>query len=201
MTAATDLEGIVLRYGLFYGPGTAIASDGSVGVDVRRRRVPVVGDGEGVWSFVHIDDVAAATVAALERGRPGIYNIVDDEPGKVSEWLPALAEALGAGPPRRVPAWVGRLAVGSHGVAMMTEIRGASNAKARRELELGAPPPELARGVPHGARLSRPCEDSGPMDGGDGPRFGAMIGLVAVVVATVILVFFGIGYALGRLFL
>ena len=134
VTGAADLEGIVLRYGLFYGPGTAMASDGSVGVDVRRRRIPVVGNGEGVWSFVHIDDVASATVAALERGKPGIYNIADDEPARVSEWLPALAEALGAGAPRRVPAWVGRLAVGSHGLAMMTEIRGASNAKAKREL-------------------------------------------------------------------
>ena len=94
----------------------------------------MVGDGGGVWSFVHIDDVADATVAALERGKPGIYNVVDDEPATVSEWLPVLAEALGAGPPRRVPAWVGRLAAGSDGVAMMTEIRGASNAKAKREL-------------------------------------------------------------------
>jgi nucleoside-diphosphate-sugar epimerase len=134
VTGASDLEGIVLRYGFFYGPGTAIASDGSIGAEVQRRRFPVVGDGGGVWSFVHIDDVADATVAALERANPGIYNIADDEPARVSEWLPALAEALGAGPPRRVPAWVGRLAVGSHGLAMMTEIRGASNAKAKREL-------------------------------------------------------------------
>jgi nucleoside-diphosphate-sugar epimerase len=134
VTGATDLEGIVLRYGFFYGPGTAISPDGSTGAEVLRRRFPVVGDGAGVWSFIHIDDVAEATVAALERGRPGIYNVVDDEPARVSEWLPVLAEALGAGPPRRVPAWVARLASGPHGVAMMTEVRGASNAKAKREL-------------------------------------------------------------------
>jgi 2-alkyl-3-oxoalkanoate reductase len=134
VTGASDLEGIVLRYGFFYGPGTAIAPDGSIGAEVQRRRFPVVGDGGGVWSFVHIDDVADATVAALERGNPGIYNIADDEPARVSEWLPALAEALGADPPRRVPGWMGRLAAGRHGLAMMTEIRGASNAKAKREL-------------------------------------------------------------------
>ena len=134
MTGATDLEGIVLRYGFFYGPGTAIASDGGTGVEVLRRRFPVVGGGGGVWSFMHIDDVADATVAALERGKPGIYNIVDDEPATVSEWLPVLAEALGADPPRRVPGWVGRLAAGPDGLAMMTEVRGASNAKAKREL-------------------------------------------------------------------
>jgi nucleoside-diphosphate-sugar epimerase len=93
-----------------------------------------VGDGGGVWSFIQIDDVADATVAALERGRPGIYNVVDDEPARVSEWLPVLADALGAAPPRRVPAWVGRLAAGPHGLAMMTSVRGASNAKIKREV-------------------------------------------------------------------
>ena len=131
---AAGLEGIVLRYGFFYGPGTAISSDGGTGIEVRRRRFPVVGDGGGVWSFIQIDDVADATVAALERGRPGIYNVVDDEPARVSEWLPVLADALGAGPPRRVPGWVGRLAAGPHGLAMMTSVRGASNAKIKREL-------------------------------------------------------------------
>lgn len=134
VTGATDLEGIVLRYGFFYGPGTAIAPDGGTGAEVLRRRFPVVGGGGGVWSFIHIDDVAEATVAALERGKPGIYNVVDDEPARVSEWLPVLAEALGAAPPRRVPGWVGRLAAGPGGLAMMTEVRGALNAKARREL-------------------------------------------------------------------
>ncbi len=134
VTGATDLEGIVLRYGFFYGPGTGIAPDGGTGLEVLRRRFPVVGGGGGVWSFIHIDDVADATVAALERGKPGIYNVVDDEPARVSEWLPELADALGAPAPRRVPGWVGRLAAGPHGLAMMTDIRGASNAKARREL-------------------------------------------------------------------
>ena len=132
--AAEELEGIVLRYGFFYGPGTSVAPDGSVVADVRKRRMPIVADGAAIWSFVHIDDVAAATVAALERGRPGIYNVVDDEPAPVSEWLPALAEAAGARPPRRVPGWVARLAAGPHAVMMLNEIRGASNAKARREL-------------------------------------------------------------------
>ncbi len=134
VTGAEGIEGLVLRYGPFYGPGTAVAPGGSIVEDVRKRRFPVVGDGGGVWSFVHIDDVASATVAALERGAPGIYNVVDDEPATVAEWLPALAEAIGARPPRHVPAFVARAASGAHGVAMMTEIRGAKNAKAKREL-------------------------------------------------------------------
>ena len=132
--AAEDLEGIVLRYGFFYGSGTSVAPDGSVVADVRKRRMPIVADGAGVWSFVHMDDVAAATVAALERGRRGIYHVVDDEPAPVAEWLPALAEAAGARAPRRVPGWLARLAAGEHAVVMLNEIRGASNAKARREL-------------------------------------------------------------------
>ena len=110
MTGAEGIEGLVLRYGPFYGPGTAVAPGGSIVEDVRRRRFPVVGDGGGVWSFVHIDDVASATVAALGRGAPGIYNVVDDEPATVAEWLPALAEAIGARPPRHVPAFVARAA-------------------------------------------------------------------------------------------
>jgi nucleoside-diphosphate-sugar epimerase len=125
------LTGIVLRYGSFYGPG---ASDEMVEL-VRRRRLPVVGDGGGVWSWIHVDDAAGATVAALERGAPGIYNVVDDEPAPVREWAPALAAAVGAKPPRRVPVWLGRLAAGEIGVRMMTEIRGVSNAKARAELD------------------------------------------------------------------
>jgi 2-alkyl-3-oxoalkanoate reductase len=125
------LTGIVLRYGSFYGPG---ASDEMVEI-VRRRRLPVVGDGGGVWSWIHVDDAASATVAALERGAPGIYNVVDDEPAPVREWAPALAAAVGAKPPRRVPVWLGRLAAGEVGVRMMTEIRGVSNAKARAELD------------------------------------------------------------------
>jgi nucleoside-diphosphate-sugar epimerase len=131
---AEGLEGVVLRYGGFYGPGTSAGEGGFMLEDLRRRRFPLVGAGTGVWSFVHIDDAATATMAAVERGAPGIYQIVDDDPAPVSEWLPALAAAVGARPPRRVPAWVARLAGGAHGVVLMTEVRGASNAKARREL-------------------------------------------------------------------
>jgi 2-alkyl-3-oxoalkanoate reductase len=131
---ARDLEGLALRYGPFYGRDTGIGEGGSIVEDVRRRRIPVVGSGAGVWSFVHLDDAAQATLAAIERGSPGIYNVVDDEPAAVSEWLPELAAAIGAKSPRRVPAWLARPLIGEHGVVMMTEIRGASNAKAKREL-------------------------------------------------------------------
>jgi nucleoside-diphosphate-sugar epimerase len=131
---ADDLEGIALRYGNFYGPGTGLDTDGEIVERVRKRRFPIVGAGTGVWSFVHVDDAAAAAVAALDHGGPGIYNIADDEPAPVSAWLPALAEAVGAKPPRRVPVWLGRLAAGEVGVSMMTQIRGTSNAKATREL-------------------------------------------------------------------
>jgi 2-alkyl-3-oxoalkanoate reductase len=131
---AEGLEGVVLRYGGFYGPGTSAGEGGFMLDDLRRRRFPMVGAGTGVWSFVHIDDAAAATAAAVERGAPGIYQIVDDEPAPVSAWLPVLAAAAGARPPRRVPAWVARLLAGEHAVVLMTEVRGASNAKARREL-------------------------------------------------------------------
>jgi nucleoside-diphosphate-sugar epimerase len=121
--------GIVLRYGGFYGS----PEDAQLEL-VRRRRFPIVGNGGGIWSFVHLDDAAAATVLALERGAPGIYNIVDDEPAPVREWLPALAAAIGAKPPRRVPRGLARLLAGEAAVALMTEARGASNAKAKREL-------------------------------------------------------------------
>jgi 2-alkyl-3-oxoalkanoate reductase len=134
VTGAEGLEGVALRYGGFYGPGTSI-TDGGTHVDaIRKRKFPVVGGGAGIWSFVHIDDVASATKAAIESDATGIFNVVDDEPAPVSEWLPYLAAAIGAKPPRRVPAWVGRLAVGELGVSMMTETRGASNEKAKREL-------------------------------------------------------------------
>jgi nucleoside-diphosphate-sugar epimerase len=132
--AGAGLEGIVLRHANQYGPGTGVALDGDVVALVRRRRLPVVGGGAGVWSFVHVDDIAAATIAAIERGRPGVYNIADDDPAPVSDWLPELARAVGAPPPRHVPAWLGRLAAGEVGVSMMTRIQGASNAKAVREL-------------------------------------------------------------------
>jgi nucleoside-diphosphate-sugar epimerase len=127
-------EGVVLRYGGFYGPGTSLAADGEHAELIRRRRFPVVGGGAGIWSFVHIEDAAEATVAAVERGRRGIYNIVDDEPAAVAEWLPAVAAALGARPPRRVPRAVGRLLAGEAATVMMTEVRGASNAKAKASL-------------------------------------------------------------------
>jgi nucleoside-diphosphate-sugar epimerase len=131
---AEGLEGVVLRYGGFYGPGTSAGDGGFMLDEIRRRGFPIVGGGTGVWSFVHIDDAAAATTAAVDRGAPGLYNIVDDDPAPVSAWLPALAAAIGAKPPRRVPAWVGRLAAGEHGVVLLTQVRGASNAKAKREL-------------------------------------------------------------------
>jgi 2-alkyl-3-oxoalkanoate reductase len=129
-------EGLVLRYGGFYGPGTSVSLEpGAATVEpVRRRQFPLIGDGGGVWSFVHVEDAASATVAAVERGRAGIYHVVDDEPAPVREWLPALAGALGARPPRRVPRWLGRLLAGEALTVMMTEVRGASNAKAKREL-------------------------------------------------------------------
>jgi 2-alkyl-3-oxoalkanoate reductase len=130
-------EGLVLRYGGFYGPGTGISSapDAQMTAPIRKRLFPLVGDGGGVWSFVHIEDAAAATAAAVDHGRPGIYNVVDDEPAPVREWLPALASALGAKPPRRIPRWLARLAAGEAATVMMTDVRGASNAKAKRELD------------------------------------------------------------------
>jgi nucleoside-diphosphate-sugar epimerase len=129
-------EGLVLRYGGFYGPGTGIslAPDAVMAGPIRKRRFPIVGNGGGVWSLIHIEDAAAATAIAVERGRPGVYDIVDDEPAPVREWLPVLASALGAKPPRRIPRWLGRLAAGEMATLMMTEARGASNEKAKREL-------------------------------------------------------------------
>ncbi|MCW2983611.1 MAG: NAD-dependent epimerase/dehydratase [Conexibacter sp.] len=128
-------EPIVLRYGHFYGPGTSLAPGAEQVELVRRRRFPLVGDGGGVWSFIHVADAAEATVAAIERGSPGVYNVVDDDPAPVAEWLPALARELGAKKPVRVPRFVGRLFAGEAGVVMTTELRGASNAKAKRELQ------------------------------------------------------------------
>jgi nucleoside-diphosphate-sugar epimerase len=131
----TGAGGIVLRYGGFYGPGTGMAPDGDQAEMVRKRQFPLVGNGAGIWSFLHVEDLATATLAAIERGRPGeIYNIVDDEPAPVREWLPYLAQQLGAKPPRKVPAWLGRIVASPAAVAMMTESRGASNAKAKAEL-------------------------------------------------------------------
>ena len=125
--------GVVLRYGSFYGPGTGLSSDGATVAQIRAREFPIVGKGAGVWSFLHVEDAARATVTALDRGAPGIYNIADDEPAAVAEWLPYLAEVLGAKAPRRVPEWVARLAAGAN-VMAVTRARGISNAKAKREL-------------------------------------------------------------------
>ena len=132
--SAKDVEGVVLRYGGFYGPGTGMAKGGDQYEAVRKRQFPLVGDGGGVWSLVHVEDAATATVAAIERGAPGIYNVVDDEPAPVREWLPALAAATGGKPPFKLPRVLARLLMAPGMLAMMTEIRGASNAKARREL-------------------------------------------------------------------
>jgi 2-alkyl-3-oxoalkanoate reductase len=136
VVGAEDLEGLVLRYGWFYGPGTYFGEDGSMTADVRRRRFPVIGSGAGLWSFIHVDDAAGATVAALERGAPGLYNIVDDEPATMRDWIPAFAQAIGARPPRRVPVWLARLFAGK--MATMVNVQpGATNAKAKRELRWG----------------------------------------------------------------
>jgi 2-alkyl-3-oxoalkanoate reductase len=134
VSSTAGLNGMALRYGSLYGPGTSLSSEGEVVELVRQRKFPLIGGGAGVWSFIHVDDAARATKLAIERGTPGIYNIVDDEPADVADWLPGLAGAIGAKPPLRLPAWVGRLAVGEVGVSMMTKIRGSSNAKAKRSL-------------------------------------------------------------------
>jgi len=127
-------DGLVLRYGVFYGPGTSLAPGAEQFELVRSRRFPLVGDGGGVWSFIHVADAAEATVATVERGGRGVYNVVDDDPAPVAKWLPTLAQELGAKKPMRVPRFIGRLFAGEAGAVMMTDVRGASNAKAKREL-------------------------------------------------------------------
>jgi nucleoside-diphosphate-sugar epimerase len=134
VTQTEGLDGIVLRYGFFYGPGSSYASDGYWADQVRKRRFPIVGNGAGVFSYIHVDDAAAATVAAIEGGPSGIYNVVDDEPAPVKEWLPVYAEAVGAKKPRRVPAFIARFVAGQYAVMLATQLRGASNAKAKRDL-------------------------------------------------------------------
>ncbi len=136
VTGADGIEGVVLRYGNFYGPGTSIAvnPDGVQIAAVRSRKFPIAGDGGAVWSFIHVEDAAEATVLAVEGGAPGIYNVVDDNPAPVREWVPKVAAAIGAKPPRHVPAWIARLIAGEVGVMMMTELRGSSNAKVKAEL-------------------------------------------------------------------
>lgn len=131
---AAGIDGLVLRYGFFYGPGSSYASGGYQADEVRRRRFPIVGAGDGTFSFIHIDDAVEATVPALDRGAPGIYNVVDDEPAPIRDWVPAYAEALGAKRPMKVPVWLARLVAGRALVGMATGLRGASNAKAKREL-------------------------------------------------------------------
>jgi nucleoside-diphosphate-sugar epimerase len=152
VTEANWTEGVVLRYGGFYGPGTSLAPGGEQLEAIRKRRFPVVGGGGGITSFLHIEDAADATVAALERGRPGIYNIVDDEPAPVREWLPEVARSIGAKPPPRAPRWLGRLLAGEAATVMMTEVRGASNEKAKRELGWVPGHPSWRQGIPEAAR-------------------------------------------------
>jgi nucleoside-diphosphate-sugar epimerase len=157
VTRADGIEGIVLRYGGFYGPGTSIAldPDGEQVQMIRKGRLPIVGDGGGVWSLVHVEDAALATVAAAERGAPGVYNVVDDEPVSMAELLPELARTVGARSPRRVPRWLGRLVGGQATVVMMTEFRGASNEKAKRELGWELRYPSWRLGLREGLSDSR----------------------------------------------
>jgi len=143
------LEGVVLRYGFFYGPGTYYAPDGTTTADVRRRRFPIVGKGTGVFSFLHVEDAASATVAAI-KGPPGVYNVCDDEPAPMSEWLPAYAEAIGGKPPWRVPVWLVRLVAGKQAAQMATVLEGASNAKAKRELDWRPKYPSWRQGFREG---------------------------------------------------
>ena len=139
VTTTTCVEGLVLRYGNLYGPGSCALLEA-----VRRHKLPVVGSGAGLWSFIHVADAADATIAALDRGAPGVYNIVDDDPAPAGEWIPYLAEVAGAKPPLHVPVWAGRLAAGEAVVSMMTQTRGSANTKARAILELGSSALELA---------------------------------------------------------
>jgi 2-alkyl-3-oxoalkanoate reductase len=132
--AAEGMDGLVLRYGFFYGPGTTYAGDGYYAGEVRRRRFPIVGRGEGTLSFIHVEDAASATVAAVERGGPGIYNVADDDPAPMRDWVPVYAKAAGAKRPLRVPVFLARLVAGRAAAALATQTRGASNEKAKREL-------------------------------------------------------------------
>src|SRR3954453_24021500 len=147
VTGAEWTEGVVLRYGGFYGPGTSLEPGARDTEAIRKRKFPIVGSGAGGWSFVHIQDAAEATVEAVEHGRRGIYNVVDDDPAPVAEWLPEIARLIGAKPPRHVPLWLGRLFAGDAGVAMMTDVRGASNAKAKRELGWQPRHPSWRQGI------------------------------------------------------
>jgi 2-alkyl-3-oxoalkanoate reductase len=143
------LEGVVLRYGFFYGPGTGYASDGSWAEDVRHRRLPVVGKGTGIFSFIHVEDAASATGAALDRGS-GIYNVSDDEPARMADWVPVYAEALGAKPPHRIPMWLARFVGGKQAAVMAERLEGASNEKAKRELGWAPHYPSWRQGFQEG---------------------------------------------------
>jgi len=134
VTRSSEIAGTVLRYGNLYGPDTGFAPNGELTRLVRARRFPIVGEGAGVWSFLHTEDAAGAVLRAIEVDAPGIYNIVDDDPAEVRVWLPMFAQTIGAKPPRHLPVWLGRLAIGDAGVSMMTTVRGSSNAKAKRAL-------------------------------------------------------------------
>ena len=134
VVGAEGMEGLVLRYGFFYGPGTWYARGTNFAGQFEKRRFPIVGSGRGVFSFIHVEDAAAATVAAVERGSSGVYHVTDDDPAPAREWIPAFAEALGAKPPRRVPLWLARIVAGKGNALMLETMRGASNAKAKREL-------------------------------------------------------------------
>ena len=148
-TNADGVEGLALRFGLLYGPGTALAAGGEMLEMIRKRKMPVVGSGAGVFSFIHVVDAAGATVDAVENGRSGIYNIVDDEPAPVATWLPYLAEVIGAKPPQKVPAWLVRPMLGELGVNIMTAGRGSSNAKAKRKLNWALSYPSWRQGFHH----------------------------------------------------
>ena len=152
VTGAEWVEGLVLRYGGFYGPGTSMSlnPDGEHVEMIRKRKFPLVGESSGIWSLIQIEDAAAATVAAVEGGAPGIYNVVDDQPAAAADWLPGLAEAVGAKRPMRVPRWLGRIMAGEAAVTMMTETRGASNAKAKSELGWAPKYPTWRDGFAHG---------------------------------------------------
>jgi nucleoside-diphosphate-sugar epimerase len=152
VTEADWVEGLVLRYGGFYGPGTSLGinPDGEQTEAVRKRRFPIVGSGDGIMSLIQIEDAASATAAAVERGEPGVYNVVDDDPAPVRVWLPGLADALGAKPPRRVPLWLGRMLAGEGIAIMMTELRGASNEKAKREFDWSPRYPSWREGFAEG---------------------------------------------------
>jgi nucleoside-diphosphate-sugar epimerase len=152
VVGAEGLDGIVLRYGGFYGPGTSLTAGGEMVEPIRKRLFPVVGSGAGMTSFIHIEDAARATLAAIERGKRGVYNIVDDDPAPVSAWLPYLADVVGAKPPRHVPVWLGKLMAGEQLATMMTEGRGASNAKAKRELGWQPLYPSWREGFVNGLR-------------------------------------------------